>query len=120
MHRLTIAAALASAIAAVPAAAADLSGNYIAQGSCPQPNSAYRGMLTIRSEGLFHTLSWRIGTDTIVGTGLEHDGRMVIEFRFAGGQSGLMDMARAGAGWRGNWAVHGTNMLCSESWLPAS
>jgi len=119
MRILTI-AALAMLAAAGPAAAADLSGNYIAEGRCPQPNSAYRGTLTIQSAGLFHTLNWRIGSDTIVGTGLEHDGRMVIEFRFASGQSGLMDMVRAGSGWRGHWAVHGSNILCSEAWLPAS
>jgi len=120
MRTLTIAAALACATAAMPASAADLSGNYIAQGSCPQPNSAYRGTLTIRSSGIFHTLNWRVGNDTIVGTGMEHDGRMVIEFRFASGQSGLMDMVRTRNGWSGHWAVHGSDMLCSETWLPAS
>ncbi|HST37493.1 MAG TPA: hypothetical protein VLK25_12800 [Allosphingosinicella sp.] len=119
MRILTI-AALAAALAAAPASAADLSGRYVAEGSCPAPNSAYRGTLTIRSEGLFHTLNWQVGDETIVGTGMEHDGRMVIEFRFASGQSGLMDMNLSGGVWRGNWAVHGSNLLCSETWVPMS
>lgn len=119
--RLPIIAAVALAMAATagPAAAADLSGNYLVQGSCPAPNSAYRGTLRIDSHGLFHTLTWHIGPDTIVGTGLEHDGRMVIEFRFANGTTGLMDMVRTGATWRGGWAVTNVNMFCSEAWTPA-
>lgn len=119
MRILTIAALAAAAVAA-PAWAADFSGRYVAEGSCPAPNSAYRGTLTIRSNGLFHTLNWQIGNDTIVGTGMEHEGRMVIEFRFAGGQSGLMGMTRSGNVWRGNWAVHGGDMLCTETWVPMS
>lgn len=118
--RIPIIAALAAAALAAPASAADLSGRYIAEGRCPAPNSAYRGTLTIRSNGLFHTLNWQVGNDTIVGTGMEHDGRMVIEFRFASGQSGLMDMTRSGNAWRGSWAVHGSNLLCTETWLPMS
>jgi hypothetical protein len=119
MRILTIAAALAGVGATGPAAAADLSGNYLVQGSCPAPNSAYRGTLRIDSHGLFHTLTWRIGPDTIVGTGLEHDGRMVIEFRFANGTTGLMDMVRSGATWHGGWAVTNVNIYCSEAWTPA-
>jgi hypothetical protein len=116
MRSQLLAVAIATVALASPASAADLSGNYLVQGACPAPNSAYRGTLNIRSQGLFHTLTWHIGPDTIVGTALEHDGRMVIEFRFANGTNGLMDMTRIGAGWRGNWAVTGTNVLCSESW----
>ena len=118
MRMLTIAGGLALAAAAMPAAAADLSGDYVAEGSCPTADSAYRGTLTIRSEGLFHVLSWQIGTDTVVGRGMENDGRMVIEFRFASGEGGLMEMSRTGRSWRGTWAVYGTDTLCSETWRP--
>jgi hypothetical protein len=112
-------AILAAATTAGPASAADLSGNYAAEGACPGPlNNSYRGTVTIRSSGVFHTLTWRVGNETILGTGIEHEGRMVIEFRFPNGQTGLMGMYRAGAGWRGNWAVHGAEILCSESWTP--
>ncbi len=116
MRILTIAGALVLAAAAHPAAAADLSGDYVAEGSCPTPDSAYRGSLRIRSDGLFHTLSWQIGNDTVVGRGMEHEGRMVIEFRFASGEGGLMEMSRVGRSWRGSWAIYGTNLLCSETW----
>lgn len=119
MRILTITAGLALAAAASAATAADLSGDYIAEGSCPTPNSAYRGTLRIQSSNaLFHTLSWQIGNDTVVGRGMEHDGRMVIEFRFASGEGGLMEMRRAGRSWRGTWAVYGTDTLCSETWRP--
>ena len=117
---LTAGAILAAAATAGPASATDLTGDYAAEGACPAPmNNRYRGTLTIRSSGIFHTLTWRVGDETILGTGMEHEGRMVIEFRFPSGQTGLMGMYRNGAGWRGNWAVHGAEILCSETWTPA-
>jgi len=118
MRFLTIAAATAVVALACPAAAADLGGDYLAEGSCPAAGSAYRGTLTIQSHGLFHDLTWRIGNDVVAGRGMEHDGRMVIEFRFADGTAGLMEMSRSGRSWRGTWAVYGTDTLCSETWTP--
>ena len=116
MRKLAIATAFALTALACPASAADLSGIYDIEGSCPSPNSAYRGTLSIQSQGLFHTLTWQVGGDTIVGRGMEHDGHMAIEFRFANGQTGLMDVIRLGRIWRGNWAVYGSDLLCTETW----
>jgi hypothetical protein len=114
----TIFASLALAALAAPASASNIAGEYMAQGSCPAPNSAYRGTLTIEGSGLFHTLTWRIGAETFVGRAMEHDGRLVAEFRSAAGANGLMEMSRAGNGWRGTWSVYGTEVLCTETWTP--
>jgi hypothetical protein len=116
MRIMTIMAALMLGAAPIPAFATNIAGEYLAQGSCPAPNSAYRGTLTIQGPGLFHTLTWHIGNDTIVGRAMEHDGRLVAEFRFASGETGLMEMSRAGNGWRGTWSVYGTETLCTETW----
>ena len=118
MRKSAVATAFALAAFACPASAAELSGIYTVQGSCPAPNSAYRGSLSIQSQGLFHTLTWQVGTETIVGRGMEHDGHMAIEFRFANGQTGLMDVTRTGRIWRGHWAVYGSDLLCIETWTP--
>jgi hypothetical protein len=119
MRILTIAVALAATALAGSATAADIAGVYIAAGSCPAPGTAYRGTLEIQGTGLFHILTWRVGEDTIVGRGMEHDGRMAIEFRFADGAAGLMEMIQAGRSWRGTWAIYGTELLCTETWDPA-
>ncbi len=118
MRNLAITAALVAATVAIPAHAANLTGEYVIEGSCPAPNSAYRGTLSIQSQpnGLFHTLTWRVGSDTVVGRGMETEGRMAIEFRFANGVSGLMEVRRDGAHWRGTWATYGSDQLCTEVW----
>lgn len=108
--------AIAAGAIASPASAFALPGTYVAEGSCPG-ESPYRGIVTIRrSGGLFHALTWRIGNDTILGTAMEVEGHVVIEFRFANGTSGLMEMRADGHRWRGHWAVAGTGALCTESW----
>ena len=119
MRISTVIAALAFAAAPVPALASNIAGDYVAEGSCPAPNSAYRGTLTVQGAGLFHTLTWRVGDDTIVGRAFEHDGRLAAEFRFASGESGLMQMVRVGNNWRGTWSVYGTEVICTETWTPA-
>ena len=116
MRIVTVVASFALAAAAVPASAAIVPGDYLAEGSCPAPNSAYRGTLSIQGNGLFRTLTWRIGDDTIVGRAMEHDGRLVAEFRFASGETGLIEMSRVGNAWRGTWSVYGTEVLCTETW----
>jgi hypothetical protein len=118
MRILTVIFLLMLASVAGPASATDIAGDYVAEGSCPAPDSAYRGTLTIQGTGLFHVLTWRVGDDTIVGRGLESGGRMVAEFRFASGESGLIEMSRVGNGWRGTWAIYGTEILCTETWSP--
>jgi hypothetical protein len=112
-------AALALA-ATAPAAPREIGGDYIFEGSCPTVAPAYRGRLTIRREGIFHTMTWTIGAGTLVGRGLMSGRRMAVEFRdVASGDGGLMEMRRRGRHWRGVWAYRGYGEVCTETWTPA-
>ena len=116
--RISMVVASLALAAAAPASASDIAGEYVAEGSCPQPNNHYRGILTVEGTGLFHALTWQIAGDTMRGRAMEHDGRLVAEFQLASGQSGLMEMSRVGNGWQGTWSLYGAELICVETWTP--
>jgi len=120
MAVLAIAATLALAMSVPPPP--DPSGDYLIEGECPTPGSAYRARLAIRRSGIFHLLTWQFDDGgAVVGTGMSRGGEMVVEFRVAGGNGGLMNMDTVDDGrtWRGTWAFFHSGERCSEVWTRA-
>jgi hypothetical protein len=115
---LALLASLALA-ASQPAPAADPSGIYVFEGSCPTLNAGYRGQLEIRGAGMFYVLTWQIDGETLAGTGFLSDRHMAVQFnRATGTEGGMMEMTRNGRRWHGAWAYYGSSERCSETWTP--
>ena len=115
-----LALAFAAAALTVPPPPDLFIGRYEIEGRCASPESAYRGRLAIRREGLFHALTWQFDNGgAVVGTGLVREGVMYIHFRLAGGETGLMHVTRSDSGWFGEWAFFGSGEMCTERWTRA-
>lgn len=112
-------AVAATVLFAQVALAADFAGSYDVQGTGPGGGGAYEGVVTIRKSGDgVYQVTWVIGKDTFVGTGIGGPGGLAVAYK-SGSSTGIA-IYRTGADGKvdGLWTYAGGKQIGEETWSP--
>ena len=112
--RLSAAAAL-FVLSTVLATAGSPEGRYRVIGSNPGNAAKYSGTVNVERTGDTYRVTWDIGRQTFVGTGIGSDKGLAVSYR-SGSQTGLAIYAPQGDGWEGVWTYTGGKTVGGEAW----
>jgi hypothetical protein len=117
LRRLIFAAAfVAAGLAGLPSAlAGDPAGNYSVVGSNPGGKGRYSGTVEVERTGDTFRVTWDIGGQTFVGTGIGSDKGFAVTYR-SGNQTGLAIYGAKGNDWEGVWTFTGGKEIGGEAW----
>jgi hypothetical protein len=111
MRLLLSAAALA---ASITAASAQFTGQYRVEGENPD-GSTYRGTAQVEKTGDSWRVTWNIGGDRFVGTGIGSDEAIAIGYR-SGSNTGIALLGKEGDRYFVVWTYLGGRKLGTEKW----
>ena len=95
--------------------AGDPVGRYSVIGSNPGNKGQYAGTVTVERTGETFRVTWDIGSQTFVGTGIGSDKGFAVSYR-SGSQTGLAIYGATGANWEGVWTYTGGRDIGGEVW----
>jgi hypothetical protein len=116
MRLFAIAAAALALLAAAPASAAELVGDYTIEGSNPGNRGHYTGRVTVRKTGETYSVVWVVGNTRYVGTGIGNKDFIAVSYR-SGNDTGLALYREDGGNWDGIWTYAGGKQIGLERWL---
>jgi hypothetical protein len=90
-------------------------GRYRVVGSNPGSGTNYSGTVTVERTGDTFRVTWDIGNQTYVGTGIGSDKGFAVAYR-SGNQTGLAIYGAKGEGWEGVWTYTGGRDIGGEAW----
>ena len=96
-------------------AAAGPEGRYEVVGSNPGGGSKYSGTVMVERTGETFRVTWDIGNQTFVGTGIGSDKGLAVAYR-SGNQTGLAVYGPKDDGWEGVWAFTNGQTIGGETW----
>ncbi len=108
-------AAVALALSAAAAFAADPVGNYSVEGTNPNGGSSYSGTVEIQKTGQTYRVVWVVGSTRYVGTGIGNKDFIAVSYR-SGNDTGLALYGSDGGNWRGIWTYAGGRDVGTEIW----
>jgi hypothetical protein len=113
---------LATAVAAVTLSAAvalaDPVGSYRVNGNNPGGGGGYSGSVNVQRTGQTYRVTWDIGNQTFVGTGIGSRDFLAVSYR-SGSQTGLALYAQQSDGtWEGVWTYAEGRQIGAEKWTP--
>ena len=85
--------------------AGDPVGRYSVAGSNPGGKGRYSGTVTVERTGETFRVTWDIGSQTFVGTGIGSDKGFAVSYR-SGNQTGLAIYGAKGDNWEGVWTYY--------------
>jgi hypothetical protein len=113
---IVIAALVLSAMAdGSPAFAGDPVGTYSVTGSNPGGRGRYSGSVTVERTGDTFRVTWDIGNQTYIGTGIGSEKGIAVTYR-SGNQTGLAIYGATGNNWEGVWTYTGGREVGGEVW----
>jgi len=117
LRKLLVTAALAvgGLIADTSAFAGDPAGSYNVVGSNPGGRGRYSGTVTVERTGDTFRVTWDIGSQTYVGTGIGSEKGIAVTYR-SGTQTGLAIYGANGDNWEGVWTYTGGREVGGEAW----
>ena len=95
--------------------AGDPVGRYAVVGSNPGDKGRYSGTVTVERTGETFRVTWDIGSQTFVGTGIGSEKGLAVSYR-SGNQTGLAIYGAKGDNWEGVWAFTGGRDVGGEAW----
>ena len=95
--------------------AGDPVGRYSVVGSNPGNKGRYSGTVTVERTGETFRVTWDIGSQTFVGTGIGSDKGFAVSYR-SGNQTGLAIYGAKGDNWEGVWTYTGGQDIGGEAW----
>jgi hypothetical protein len=95
--------------------AGDPAGRYSVIGSNPGTKDRYSGTVTVERTGDTFRVTWDIGSQTFVGTGIGSDKGLAVSYR-SGTQTGLAMYGANGDNWEGVWTYAGGREIGGEAW----
>ena len=111
-------AATAAVVFSTIVALADPVGSYRVTGNNPGGGSGYSGSVNVQRTGDTFRVTWDIGNQTFVGTGIGSRDFLAVSYR-SGGQTGLALYAQQSDGsWQGVWTYADGRQIGAERWLP--
>ncbi len=90
-------------------------GNYRVVGSNPGGGSRYSGTVMVEKTGQTYRVTWDIGGQTYVGTGIGSSEGLAVSYR-SGNQTGLAIYGAKGNDWEGVWAFTNGRTVGGEAW----
>jgi hypothetical protein len=90
-------------------------GRYQVVGSNPAGGGRYSGTVTVAQTGDTFRVTWRIGRQTYVGTGIGNAKGFAVAYQ-SGRQTGIAIYGADGGGWKGVWAYSGGRDVGAEVW----
>lgn len=124
MFRIPTALALAATLASLPAAAAErsISGQYEVQGrGFGQQGQPYKGVATVEKAGAAYKVTWQVGRDRYIGTGLLEGDAFAVVYGTAGTSAppGLvLYRIQPDGSLLGSYTSLGATQVAPEAWLP--
>ncbi len=112
-------AAGAALLIGTVAALADPVGRYSVRGHNPgNESSTYSGSVSVTRTGDTYRVTWDIGSQTFVGTGIGSRDFLAVSYR-SGSQTGLALYAQQSDGsWIGVWTYADGRTIGGERWSP--
>ena len=95
--------------------AGDPVGRYSVAGSNPGGKGRYAGTVTVEKTGDTYRVTWDIGSQTFVGTGIGSEKGFAVTYR-SGAQTGLAIYGATGNNWEGVWTYTGGKDIGGEAW----
>ena len=112
----TVALIAGGLTAAVTSAwAGDPAGRYSMVGSNPGGGSRYSGTVEVERTGDTFRVTWDVGGQTFVGTGIGSEKGLAVTYR-SGNQTGLAIYGANGDNWEGVWTYTGGKVVGGEVW----
>lgn len=108
-------AVIAVALSGTLAFAGDPAGRYNVVGSNPGGNGRYSGTVIVERTGDTFRVTWDIGNQTFVGTGIGNDEGLAVSYR-SGNQTGIAMYGSKGNNWEGVWTFTGSRAIGGEVW----
>jgi len=96
--------------------AGDPVGRYRVVGSNPANQTKYAGMVTVERTGETFRVTWRIGKQVFVGTGIGGDNGFAVAYR-SGNRTGIAIYVAKGVDWKGLWTYAGGRAIGAEAWI---
>jgi len=115
MVRTLAAMIVALVMSGTLACAGDPVGRYSVVGSNPGGQGRYSGTVTVERTGDTFRVTWDIGSQTFVGTGIGSDKGFAVTYR-SGAQTGLAIYGAKGDNWEGVWTYTGGQTIGGEAW----
>ena len=112
-HLVAIAVALLFSV--TTAFAADPVGKYTIEGNDPGGGGTYTGTVTVERTGNTFKVTWQVGSDTYVGTGLGDREFLAVSYKL-GEDTGLALYSEDGGNWVGVWTPLGASDVGTETW----
>jgi hypothetical protein len=95
--------------------AGDPVGRYNVVGSNPGDKGRYSGTVTVERTGETFRVTWDIGSQTFIGTGIGSEKGLAVSYR-SGNQTGLAIYGAKGDDWEGVWTFTGGRDVGGEAW----
>jgi hypothetical protein len=95
--------------------AGDPVGRYSVAGTNPGNKARYSGTVRVERTGDTFRVTWDIGTQTFVGTGIGSEKGLAVTYR-SGSQTGLAIYGANGDNWEGVWTYTGGQVIGGEAW----
>jgi hypothetical protein len=95
--------------------AGDPVGRYGVVGSNPGDKGRYSGTVTVERTGETFRVTWDIGSQTFIGTGIGSEKGLAVSYR-SGNQTGLAIYGAKGDDWEGVWTFTGGRDVGGEAW----
>jgi hypothetical protein len=97
------------------ALAGDPVGRYSVVGTNPGNKAPYSGTVRVERTGETFRVTWNIGGQSFVGTGIGNDKGFAVSYR-SGSQTGLAMYGANGNNWDGVWTYTGGQDIGGEVW----
>ena len=112
------AAASAAVLLSSAVALANPVGRFSVTGNNPGGGSGYSGTVNVQRTGDTYRVTWDIGSQTFVGTGIGNREFLAVSYR-SGNQTGLALYAQQSDGtWQGIWTYADGRQIGTERWNP--
>ena len=95
--------------------AGDPVGRYGVVGTNPGNKTRYSGTVRVERTGDTFRVTWDIGSQTFVGTGIGSEKGLAVTYR-SGNQTGLAIYGANGDNWEGVWTYTGGREVGGEAW----
>jgi hypothetical protein len=110
----TIAAAAAAFLLATSGAFAQMTGQYKVSGENPD-GSTYRGAATVEKTGDTYKVTWTVGGDRFIGTGIGSPEAIAVGYR-SGSNTGIALIGKEGENYQVVWTYLNGRKLGTEKW----
>jgi hypothetical protein len=115
MLRTLAALVAALVLSSTMAFAGDPVGRYSVVGTNPGNKARYSGTVRVERTGETFRVTWDIGAQTFVGTGIGSEKGLAVTYR-SGSQTGLAIYGANGNNWEGVWTYTGGQDIGGEAW----